>query len=56
MRDGIYLLLKEMVNTTDTGRTGWSLEIRYGRMLAELFRKDALQFLVKCVIKCVLVE
>lgn len=56
MRDGIYSSMEEMVRATDTRETGWSLGNRYGQMLAELFRKKAIQSIAECVRRCVLVE
>lgn len=56
MKDGIYWSLEEMVKAVDPVETHFSLETQYGRMLYQLFRKEALQFLVECVTEFILVE
>lgn len=38
-----------MVKAIDTERTGFSLQTRYGRMLVDLFEKEALQSFVEYV-------
>lgn len=50
MRDGMRLSLEKMVTATDTGKTGWSLGNRYGRVLAEPSKKEALSLLAECVL------
>lgn len=45
VRNEICLSLEEMAKLTETGGTGLFLENRYGWMLVELFRKEALLFL-----------
>lgn len=48
--------LMEMVKATDTGGAGLSIENRNGRILAEVFRKQALQSLAEGVRGSVMVE
>lgn len=46
-RDGVRLSPGEMVKATDTGRTGFSLETRHERILADPFRTETLQSLAE---------
>lgn len=51
--DAIDLSLGKILKAIDTGETGLSLESRHERMLADLFRKEAVQSLAECVRECV---
>lgn len=51
-----YFSLEKMVKALVRRETGLSVENRYGRMLAELLKKEALQFLAECVTECALLE
>lgn len=45
VRDGMGLVLDDMVKGIDTKQTGLSLKIGHERMLAELFREEVFRFL-----------
>lgn len=55
-RDEICSLLKKIVKATDTRTTGVSVENRYGRMLAKLFRAEPFQSLAERWVECVSVN
>lgn len=56
MREGIRLLLTKLVKTTDTEKTGLSLENRGEETMVELSGKEAVQFFAKSVPECVSME
>lgn len=56
MRDEVCLWLQGLVETTGTGRTDLSLETPYGRMLADPFKEETLQFLAERVRESVLMK
>lgn len=55
-QDGISLSPEEMLRAAEARETGFSLQIRLGWMLADLFKKEALQSFAECVGEYILLE